>query len=128
MLDFQFSSLIPLGDRLTYLEECLKSICQQQHQGRTEILVLDDANLTFNRRDLDNIFEKYRVYLLPEKYIVHYVRHPQKIGEYANINWGLQLANSPWVYIVRGDDLLLENTLLWFEEIITKQQDLDLIS
>ncbi|OKH15150.1 glycosyltransferase [[Limnothrix rosea] IAM M-220] len=125
---FQFSIVIPLGDRLTDLEKCIASICQQQHQGQTEILLLDDASQTFNLQDLELIFEQYSVYLNPEKYTIHYIRHPQCLGEYANLNWGLKCANSPWIYFVCDDNLLLENTLLWFEEIIEKQPSLDLIS
>ena len=120
--------LIPLGDRLDYFEACLKSICQQKQQGRTEILLLDDASDNFSRADLEAIFQKYSIYLPPEKYTVHYVRHPQNLGESGNVNWGLKLANSPWIYIVHDDDLLLENTLSWFEDILQKNPDLDLVS
>ncbi|AFY36798.1 glycosyl transferase family 2 [[Leptolyngbya] sp. PCC 7376] len=127
-IKFQFSIILPLHNRLNYFESCLKSICQQQHQCRTEILLLDDASQTFSRQDIQQIVEKCRPYLPSEKYTIYYLRHPQNLGEYSNINWGIKLANSPWIYIVHDDDLLLENTLLWFEEIIQKQPSLDLVS
>lgn len=125
---FDLTILIPLGDRLNYFASCLRSICQQKHQGRTEILLLDDASDVFNRDDLEEIFQQYKLYLPSEKYTVYYVRHPQNLGESGSINWGCKLANSPWIYIVHDDDLLLENTLPWFEDILQNNSDLDLIS
>lgn len=125
---FDLTIVIPLGDRLDYFEACLKSICQQKQQGRTEILLLDNASNIFSRTDLEVIFQKYSIYLTPAKYTIHYVRHPQHLDVVNNINWGCKWANSPWIYLVSSNGLLLENTLSWFKDIIQKQSDLDLIS
>lgn len=125
---FDLTILIPLGDRLDYFEACLQSICQQKQQGHTEILLLDNVSKTFNRTNLEAIFQKYSIYLSQTKYTVHYIRYPQYLSQSASINWGLKLANSPWIYIVQAHNLLLKNTLSWFEDILQQHHNLDLVS
>ncbi len=125
---FQISLILPRGDRLDYLEKCIESICQQQHEGSTEILLLDNAHSETNREELELLFGNYRAYFPKQKYTIHYIKHPQFLEVYANINWGLKLANGQWLYLIHAGDLLLESTLVWFEEIIQQQPNLDLIS
>ena len=125
---FQFSIIIPLNNRLDYLESCLRTICQQQHQSATEILLLDDASEIFEQKDVEAILGKYWDYFPSEKYAIYYWRHPQKIGEYANLNLGVKLAKGDWIYIAHEHDLLLESTFVWFEELIQKQSNIEMIS
>ncbi|MEH2066333.1 MAG: tetratricopeptide repeat protein [Nostoc sp.] len=125
---FKFTIITPLYNRVTYLEDWLQSLLRQNHQGSTEILLMDDGSTSINRHDIEAIISKYEQEITQKKYVFHYFCQKENQGEFKNVNMGLQMANGEWIYLLHDDDWVMDDAFIEWENVVDQYPDADLIT
>ena len=97
------SILIPLFNRVKYIEETLRSALDQDY-GDFEIIVVDDGSTDGGDKLVENFNDKGRLRL---------VRHPNNanLGQSVSLNLALSLATGEYVAILDSDDVFLPGKL-----------------
>ena len=101
-----FSIIITTYNAERFLTEALNSLKNQTVQG-FEWIITDDAST-------DNTLEVCRQWLADNPDIqsrVRIIETPVNTGVSANVNRGLRAASGEWVYVLSGDDALMETAL-----------------
>lgn len=110
----QFSVIIPIYNRIDFIEKTVDSVLQQRFQD-FEIILVDDGS-TDGSFDLCQKMatenEKIRAYQLP-----------QNQGRCAARNKGLELAKSQWICYLDSDDQYYSNHLETFAGLIEQFPD-----
>lgn len=93
-----FSVIVPIFNRLDYLEKCLNSILDQDPgPDAMEIIVQDDSS----DLEIEAAVQKYG------RNRVRYNRTSSRLGLYANTNDGLLQARGKWIHVLHDDDFVL---------------------
>jgi hypothetical protein len=94
-----WSVMIPVYNRITYLEATLKSVLDQDPGAEEmQIEVIDDASTEADPEPLVRRLGGSRV---------GFVRHPRNVGLVANFNCCVERSVGQWVHILHSDDLVL---------------------
>jgi glycosyltransferase involved in cell wall biosynthesis len=97
-----FSIVVPTYNSQEYLEECLQSIVKQKHDGRTQIIVVDNQSID----DTLDIADEYKCQIICEK----------DEGEPDAINKGMRIANGNVVAFLDSDDIYEPDAFLKVEK------------
>lgn len=93
-----FSVIVPIYNRLNYLEKCLNSILDQDLGPESlEIIVQDDSS----DQDVEAAVEKFG------RGRARYNRTKSRLGLYGNTNDGLMQARGHWIHVLHDDDFVL---------------------
>lgn len=84
-----------------YIEECVSSVISQTTNFGVQIYIVDDCS-TDNTFSIIN--EKYK-----EIKNVHIFQSPKNQGVTKNIKYMLEKVNTPYVFLLDGDDFLIDN-------------------
>ena len=114
------SIVIPIYNRLTYVKKCIESVLSQKQSlgGKIEIIFIDDASANdpfpIIRKMLNDITQNKKKLYNDNEFIILFNRQNVNVGEYRNVNTGIQLSSGKWKFILHDDDYVLEN---FFETI-----------
>jgi len=90
--------LVPICNRLNYLERCLNSILDQDEgPDQMEIIVTDDSSDI----DIESAVKQYG------RGRVIYSRTASRFGLYGNTNHGLFYSHGQWIHVLHDDDFVL---------------------
>ena len=110
------SVIIPFNKGISYLEDCLSSLRDQNYDDLETILVCDHIE-----EDLTALVEEYKECLNLFVYSLE-----KGTGVAAARNFGLSKATGDYVYFLDSDDYLLENALSILVEAIP-ERDADVV-
>lgn len=116
MNDVILSIAIPTYNRAQWLKLCLTQLLPQV------AAVGDDVDVTvYDNASSDNTSEVAQSFI-EQGYAFDYVRNTENIGSDRNIAQCFNFAKGHYVLILGDDDVLLDGTLLWLLERLSRQQ------
>ncbi len=110
------SVIVPIYNVVNYLDNCIKSIVEQNYHA-LEIILVDDGSTDSSGDICDRWASK-------DKRIK--VLHKNNGGLSSARNAGIDLAEGEWIRFVDGDDVIPENSLLLMTKAIS--DDVDIVS
>ena len=108
--------VIPFYNQRSFLEECLRSVCEQEFQD-WEVVVVDDAS--------DEACED--ILLRVDDRRVKLIRHPMNMGLASARNTGVKASASPWILPLDSDDRLSPSFLRVTMSVAAQNPDVDAI-
>lgn len=108
--------VIPFYNQRAFLEECLRSVCEQEYHD-WEAIVVDDASDEACQDILLRVNDR-RVKL---------IRHSMNMGLAAARNTGVKVSASAWILPLDSDDRLSPSFLSQVMEVATRNKDVDAI-
>lgn len=108
------SIIIPIFNAERFITRCINSILNQNFKN-FELLLIDDGS-TDNSADICNNFSKIDTRVK--------VFHKINGGVGSARNLGLKHANGEYIFFIDSDDFILENSLSFFLELDSAQNDL----
>ena len=97
--------LIPVYGRSDLLEEALASVLALKDSEKIELLIADDGSDAVTERFLQHWVQDHA----DKK--VQWIRRPQNIGLFANLNQAILDASAEWVLLLCSDDKLNSNAV-----------------
>ena len=108
------SIIMPVYNEEKFIQESIESILNQAYK-EFELIVINDGSS-------DNTFEKIEPFL-KDKRIKYY--DTGKIGKVEAFNFGFSESVGDYICLFAGDDIMLENSLLYrFESLIKNREEL----
>ena len=115
-----WSVMIPVYNRIKYLERALKSVLYQDPGAdEMQIEVVDDNSAQENQEQIINILNLYDR--------VSYYRQASHVGMSANWNTCIQRAHGYWVHILHDDDMILPGFYVAYRELIKRHPGIVLL-
>ncbi len=113
------SVLIPLFNRVTYIEETLRSVLDQNYHD-IELIVIDDGSTDGG----DRVVEQYAA-----RGVLTLLRHPERNnkGQSAALNLGLSVATGEFIAVLDSDDLYVPDKLSRQVEYLNSHPDIGLV-
>ncbi len=108
--------VIPFFNQRKYLEECLRSVCEQEYQD-WEAIVVDDASDEACEDILRQVNDR-RLSL---------IRHPVNLGLASARNTGIKASTSPWILPLDSDDRLSPSFLHQVMEVAAQDTNVDAV-
>lgn len=117
----EITIILPVYGRSELLGLALKSVLQLQDQG-WQLLIADDGS------DADTQ-DFIRDWINSQNHDtrVQWVRRPQNLGLFGNLNRAIEESNSEWVMLLCSDDLLLPHAIERIREMCERWPDAGLI-
>ena len=110
----KYSFIIPVYNCVNYLEQCVKSILDQNFIN-IEILLIDDGSTDGSSNLCDNYAQKYENI---------YVFHKKNGGVSSARNYGIEKAQGEYILFIDGDDTLEKSMLQDIEKKISEDSQL----
>lgn len=110
-----YSIVVPVYNAEKYLDDCVKSILNQETSSEYEIILVDDGSADGSPRMCDAYAEKY-----PFVHVIHQVNQ----GVAAARNAGIGAAKGEYVLFLDGDDYWFSNLLSSLDGITVRKPDL----
>ena len=101
------SIILPVYNRIKFLEQAINSVLKQTYQ-HWELIIADDNSDSETRAFLNK-------YPILDRRIKIY-RNPKNLGLFANLNKAISNAENDYLFILCSDDYLLPNCLQTFLE------------
>jgi glycosyltransferase involved in cell wall biosynthesis len=107
--------MIPVYNRITYLESTLRSVLSQDPGAEEmQIEVIDDASLEADPEPLVRRLGGDRV---------SFVRQPRNFGAFANCNKCIERARGEWVHILHSDDVVFSGFYARLKAALERNDD-----
>ncbi len=104
-----WSVMIPVYNTITYLEECLLSVMEQDRGiEQMQVMVVDDASTDGNVEELVKRIGAGRI---------GYFRQPVNVGKLRNLETCIKLSEGKYVHLLYGDTVLLHDFYLEIESL-----------
>lgn len=116
------SILVPCYNHANYIDDCLKSICEQSYK-EIEVIICDDCSSD----DSFHILKTWEGKLLNNFSRVFLLRNEVNEGVCKTLNRMLCIAKGRYIKILASDDMLLPNAILDFVHYASKLNDYSLI-
>lgn len=104
---YDVSVIIPVYNTEKYLDECLKSVLNQNMSGTMQIIVIDDGSTDKS----PDILNRYESYPFPVGGMELKVVHKENGGLSSARNAGLELAEGRYVFFLDSDDILTSDCI-----------------
>lgn len=116
------SILVPCFNHEKYIEDCIKSLCEQTYQD-VELLINDDASKDNSWRVINE--KKQELQSRFQKVYLH--RNEKNQGITKSLNHLLQHATGDYIKIIASDDMLEPKYLEKCVEYLEKHEDIDAV-
>ncbi len=108
------SIVVPIYNRVKYLEECVSSILYQKHKlpGPIQLIFIDDASTKFDiQKHVEGLLAQLhqKKDLIINDFMVSIRKQKENVGEYRNVNGALRNSIGLWKFILHDDDYVLDN-------------------
>jgi glycosyltransferase involved in cell wall biosynthesis len=113
----KISIILPVYNRLEYLDEAIQSVLNQTHQ-EWELIIADDAS----GREAQLFLEKY-----VDTPNIRICKNTKNIGLFANLNQSIYNCTSDYILLLCSDDILIPDCLKICIENLVKYPEADLI-
>ena len=112
--------LLPVYGRSELLKPALSSVLAQT-RSKWQLLIADDGSDAVTQSFLERWMAQH-----PDPRI-RWVRRPQNLGLFANLNEAIEEADTEWVFLLCSDDLLLPSAIQQIEELQEQWHEAGLI-
>ena len=116
--DVLFSIIIPVYNSEKYLKTCIESV-QKQSLKNLEIILVEDKSTDSSRKICNFFLKKYNHIKL--------IIHKKRYGVSSSRNDGIESAIGKYIIFIDSDDYLLSNSLKNIENLVLKNDNLDII-
>ena len=116
--DVLFSIIIPVYNSEKYLKTCIESV-QKQSLKNLEIILVEDKSTDSSRKTCNFFIKKYNNIKL--------IIHKKNYGVSSSRNEGIEAAVGKYIIFIDSDDYLLSNSLKNIENLVLKNDNLDII-
>lgn len=117
----KYSIIVPIFNVKEYIENTINSVLRQTAPYDTELILVDDGSTDGSGEIIDKIKEDYNGNI---KIIVV---HQENRGCAAARNTGIEHSSGDWIILLDGDDMLTENALELFNDIISRNNGVDMV-
>ena len=114
----KFSLVIPVLNKIMYLERLIKSIQNQLYEN-IEIIFVDDCSN-------DGSIQLIQKYMRKDKRII-LIQHKKNMGTLITRNEGVLNSSGEYIIFLDPDDMILDNSLQTLYEITLKYSEIDII-
>lgn len=118
----KISIIIPVYKVELYIRRCIESVINQDYNGLTECIVIDDCSPDNSIKIVETCVRNYKGQI--EFHIIH---HKINKGLSAARNTGIRISTGEYLYFLDADDYIEKDCLRSLVQIKNKYSDVDLI-
>lgn len=118
----KISIIIPVYKVELYIRRCIESVINQDYNGLTECIVIDDCSPDNSVKIVETCVRNYKGQI--EFHIIH---HKINKGLSAARNTGIRISTGEYLYFLDADDYIEKDCLRSLVQIKNKYSDVDLI-
>lgn len=118
----KISIIIPVYKVELYIRRCIESVINQDYNGLTECIVIDDCSPDNSIKIVETCVRNYKGQI--EFHIIH---HKINKGLSAARNTGIRISKGEYLYFLDADDYIEKDCLRSLVQIKNKYSDVDLI-
>lgn len=118
----KISIIIPVYKVELYIRRCIESVINQDYNGLTECIVIDDCSPDNSINIVETCVRNYKGQI--EFHIIH---HKINKGLSAARNTGIRISTGEYLYFLDADDYIEKDCLRSLVQIKNKYSDVDLI-